>query len=303
MDVNFIDDESSLWHNGCSHCSVAEDELGLVKSNAAKRGFHACVVPPLTGLAKGTGWECGECSDVWVVKSCFGEYEMYLDWCRVKSNGKKVPYLSAYRFPTRRQKSSTAHDLRRRSKIAEILEEIEIPLGVLDVLLLKNPSAHAPYHGYQHLLTVAINCNEAAEYYEMEQGARRTLVLAALFHNYAYLLQQKVQDARNIEAAVAGARKFIPAIMPGISDTELDLVVSLIQATEYPHKEQESLAGKIIQDADMMQTLEPDGQVFLRGLGEETGRRITVEQNEAFLDAYPGNTEWGRIKLHPLLKS
>jgi hypothetical protein len=274
--------------------------MGFIKKVAAKNNFHACFVPTLAGLGKGTIWECGECSDIWTVKTCFGEYETYLDWCRTTSNGRKVPFLSAYRFPTRRQKAPTSHDLNRQHRISVMLEELEVPASVLDVISLKNPAAHAPYHGYQHLLTVALNCKEAAEYHELDRATTRALVIAALFHDYGHLLQQTVQDARNIEAAVAGAMRLLPEIMADISEDEMALVVSLIHATEFPHREAGTLAEKIIQDADMMQTLEPDGQLFLRGLGEERGRIITVEQNEAFLDTYPGNTEWGRARLHPL---
>lgn len=274
--------------------------MGFIKKVAAKNSFHACFVPALAGLGKGTVWECGECSDIWMVKTCFGEYETYLDWCRTLSKGKKVPFLSAHRFPTKRQKAPTSQDMIRQRKTVAILEELEIPVSVLDVVSLKNPSAHAPYHGYQHLLTVAINCKEAAEYHELALSDTRALVIAALFHDYGHLLQQTVHDSLNIDAAVAGVLRFLPGIMTSISEDEMALVLSLIRATELPHKEAGTVAGKIIQDADMMQTLEPDGQLFLRGLGEERGRRITVEQNESFLDTYPGNTEWGQKKLHPL---
>lgn len=274
--------------------------MGFIKKVAAKKSFHACLVPSLVGLTKGTVWECGECSDIWSIKTCFGEYETYLDWCRTTSDGKKVPFLSAYRFPTLRQKAPTSHDLNRQNKAASMLEKMDIPASLLDVVSLKNPAAHAPYHGYQHLLTVALNCKEAAEYHELDRATTRALIIAALFHDYGHLLQQTVQDARNIEAAVTGAMRFLPEIITSISETEMTLVLSLIQSTEFPHKEAETLAGQIIQDADMMQTLEPDGDRFLDGLGAERGRRITVEQNEAFLDTYPGNTEWGRAKLHPL---
>lgn len=96
--------------------------MGFIKKVAAKKNFHACLVPSLAGLGKGNVWECGECSDLWTVKTCFGEYETYLDWCRTTSDGKKVPFLSAYRFPTRRQKAPTSHDLNRVHKTTATLE-------------------------------------------------------------------------------------------------------------------------------------------------------------------------------------
>jgi hypothetical protein len=227
---------------------------------------------------------------------------MYLEWCRVKSNGKKVPFLSSYRFPTRRQADPTSHDLDRERRAKKMLAELNLPIGLLEVASLKNSSAHAPYHGSQHLLTVALNCKEAAEYHALDQAASRPLILAALFHDFAHLLNKTVQDSVNVEAAVSGMLNFLPMGADELPEDEIKEAISLIRATEFPHHAASNISEGIIQDADMMQTLEPDGQRFLDGLSTERGRRITVAQNDEFMDSIQGNTEWGRKKLHPVSK-
>lgn len=274
--------------------------MGFINKVSAAPIVHQCVVPPRTGFGRGTTWACDECGDMWKVKTCIGEYETYLEWCRIINDGKKVGFLFLHRFPTKRQPEPTEHDLKREKRIRAVISELGLPTNVLDVVSLGNPSSHAPYHGYQHLLTVALNCKEAADYHGLDRESVRPLVLAALFHDFGHLLQSTVQDALNIEKAVEGAMKHLPGI-EGLSDREIESVISLIRATEYPYTGTDTtLPARIIQDADMMQTLEPDGKRFLDGLSSERRRRITVEQNESFLDSIPGNTEWGRKKLHPL---
>lgn len=277
--------------------------MGFVRKIAASKADHNCVVPALNGLGKGTAWQCDTCSDTWEVKVCIGEYETYLDWRRtLAADGRKVGFLSLGRIPGLRRPEPTRFDLNREHRIRFVLKAIRVPETVLDIISLQNPSAYAPYHGYQHLLTVALNCWDGAHYTGLDAVSTRDLVLAAVFHDFGHLQQRTVPDSANIEVAVEGAIRHLPKCLPDLAAAGTEHVLALIRATEFPHIEAESMAARIIQDADMMQTLEPDGQRFLDGLGLEKGRRVTVAKNEAFLDAYKPRTEWGRLRLHPLIE-
>lgn len=275
--------------------------MGFIRKVAAPKGDHGCVVPARTGLGKGTAWQCDTCSDTWEVKACIGEYETYLDWRRtLAADGRKIGFFSLGRIPGRRQPEPSRHDLDRERRIRSVLDAMKIPEAVLETISLQNPSAHAPYHGYQHLLTVTLNCWEGAAYAGLDTAATKDLVLAALFHDFGHLQQRTAADSANIESAVAGVLNHFPKCLPELTVAETERVLALIRATEFPHGAANSVAAGIIQDADMMQTLEPDGKRFLDGLGREKGRRITAAQNEEFLDSYEPRTEWGRLRLHPL---
>jgi hypothetical protein len=274
--------------------------MGFIRKVAAPKGDHDCVVPARTGLGKGTVWQCETCSDTWQVKTCIGEYETYLDWRRtLAADGRKIGFFSLGRVPGRRHPEPSRHDLDRERRIRSVLDALMIPEAVLETISLQNPSARAPYHGYQHLLTVTLNCWEGAAYAGLDAATTRDLILAALFHDFGHF-QRTVRDSLNIEAAVAGVLNNFPKCLPELTVLETERVLALIRATEYPHGATDSVAAGIIQDADMMQTLEPDGTRFLDGLGKEMGRRITAAQNEEFLNAYEPRTEWGRLRLRPL---
>lgn len=275
--------------------------MGFIKKVTPPRTDHVCTVPARTGHGKGTAWQCDTCSDIWEVLTCLGEYETYLDWRRTRTaEGRKVGFFNLGRVPGRRHPEPSRHDLDRERRIRSVLAELQIPEAVLDVISLQNPSAHAPYHGYQHLLTVTLNCRAGADYLGLDTADTRLLVLAALFHDFGHLQQPDVHDSANIEAAVAGALAHLPKCMPEPSAVGIGRVIDLVRATEFPHTVAGSVPAAIIQDADMMQTLEPDGQRFLDGLGQEKGRRITAAQNDDFLDSYQPRTEWGKLRLHPL---
>lgn len=277
--------------------------MGFIHKVDAPLDDHDCVVPARTGLGRGTTWQCDTCSAVWTMKTCIGEYDTYLDWRRtLGADGRKISFFNLRPgwIPSSRHPEPSRHDLEREARVRTVLNSLGIPDAVIETISLKNPSAHAPYHGYQHLLTVTLNCWEGAQYLGLDSAQAKDLVIAALFHDFGHLQQRTVQDSANIEAAVVGVRKHFPVCLTSLTEEETERVIGLIRATEFPHAEATSLSAGIIQDADMMQTLEPDGQRFLSGLSAERGRRITSAQNEEFLDSYEPKTEWGRVRLYPL---
>jgi predicted metal-dependent HD superfamily phosphohydrolase len=151
-------------------------------------------------------------------------------------------------------------------------------------LLAANPSASLPYHGQEHLYSVALRARAGGLHYQDRLPAYSIdeLFIAGLFHDYAYSLE--ATEAENIATAIAAAHMLF-------SGPRGYRIGQLIAATYFPHQATDTLLQGIIQDADLLQLLEPDyEEVFLPGLAAE--KNFTPKAD------FPGlallGTTWGR---------
>lgn len=195
----------------------------------------------------------------------------------------------------------TKHDRERDIKIHSILGDLGISTSVLFLIGECNPSAYKAYHGYQHLVTTAINADLGARKYGFDRSYRRAIVLAALFHDHSHGLRAALNphdaELNNVQEAI---KQWGHLISNRYDEKFKVLVGVLIEATFFPHNPPRSVLQAIIQDADLLQTLEPDGTRFLKGLNEEDGVQRTPAQDRKFLEAHPFNTEWasGLVTTH-----
>lgn len=191
----------------------------------------------------------------------------------------------------------------RRQKATTVLREIGLNAEHLDILE-QNPGKDSPYHNNEHLYTVALNCDEAAKYYKLPVSDRKVLFLAGLYHDYNHSAGA-ASDTINISRAIAGAVEHIARIEKAEA-SDLDTVAGIIHATIQPptmHNTDIGLLQRIIMDADMMQSCEPDAEAFLAGLSVESKKEINWETTREFLSSYAPKTSWGKEKLARLLEN
>jgi hypothetical protein len=192
----------------------------------------------------------------------------------------------------------------RELKVLEVLRELGLSEEHASIANSQNPSQNAPYHNSGHLFTVALNCAEAADYYELGKDEKITLFLSGLYHDYGHSAG-KQSDIINISQAVLCAMRNISALET-IGSKALDIIADNIHATVQPsllHGAELSLQQKIIADADMMQWCEPDAEEFMEGLSAELGFPVTWHSTKEFLSKYEPKTSWGRNKLDNLIST
>jgi len=200
--------------------------------------------------------------------------------------------------------------------------------------ILNNQSKDLPYHNAYHAWCMVLNCYEAARYYHLSDTSQRSLLLAALFHDYGHS-GGYLDDRSNVNIARKGLRQAIiklctccngfgmlsrvmgdgsnddepcpDCIVPPI---EVNLAIDLIEVTKYPYEvEPKTLLEQIIRDADLMQVYERSakkiGEQYL-GLYHEIkiNRPCTllqfVDGNQKFQEAVSWHTEWAKNKASVL---
>lgn len=194
------------------------------------------------------------------------------------------------------------YGLSRRCRIQKILDELHLNPEHLDILAT-NPSRDSPYHNNEHLFTVALNCDEAARFYNLPFEGHRVLFLSALYHDYNHSAGV-TSDTINISRAISGAVEHISRLENSAVE-DLDAVAGIIHATIQPptmHNTDIGLLHRIIMDADMMQSCEPDAEAFLAGLSVESKTEINWSSTKVFLESYEPKTSWGKQKLASLLE-
>jgi hypothetical protein len=194
--------------------------------------------------------------------------------------------------------NESEQDVARRRKVERLFGSMSMPFDLIAVVEALNGGSLNPYHNTQHLFTVAIRCAEAADFYHLDRQSRREIVLAALFHDFDHPLN--TSDAENIERAIDGWRKVGAAYLIDVDNNEVE---RMIRATEFPHREAWDLMEEIIQDADLMQGIEPDREVFYAGLSAESGNSVDIESTRSFLRSQHVNTTWGRGIVEDFLAS
>lgn len=154
-----------------------------------------------------------------------------------------------------------------------------------------------PYHNFRHMTHVLTTCHTASRYYRDRLTGReiRNLLVAALFHDFNHrgILSD---DDLNIERAIRG----LDGCLLPEDEHHRDDIVTIIRATEYPHRETTSeltLPEMIIRDADVLQAFSPAWiQQIVFGLSEEQKEapigmlRLQVPYLEG-LELY---TEWAK---------
>lgn len=132
-------------------------------------------------------------------------------------------------------------------KLAKILKKYDL-VEYLDILLYENPSNNRPYHNLYHILCVTDFCYKIGKDCGLNDRDLRTLMLAALFHDFGYY--SKV-DSENIIKAIEYFKEYSHE-----SEYTNKNVVKIIQATQYPYVIDEAnlnMSQKIIRDADLLQ--------------------------------------------------
>lgn len=186
-------------------------------------------------------------------------------------------------------------------KIFEIIFTNPLLNNALNWIIQNNTSNFLPYHNLYHLLTVAENCNEGANYYAVSENEKVHLLLAALFHDVYYIPDHSKKDMEKIALAVKAVYEFREQTPPKLKEiTDWKNVEEIIRATEFPHiyRTDRPLIEQIIQDADLMQVFAPNPflQVIV-GLAQETGKSVAqmIKSQKDFLYNITWNTKWARL--------
>jgi len=141
----------------------------------------------------------------------------------------------------------------------------------LKYLVENNKSNHAPYHNFNHMLTVVKNCYQALDFMKMlEDDKVEALLMAALFHDFNHSMGRR-DDAFNVEQAIVGLGTFLSEYQ--IVHLDFEFMKEIIYATQYPYVikvDDLNIYQSIIRDADLCQILEYDWiKQMVLGLSEE----------------------------------
>lgn len=188
-------------------------------------------------------------------------------------------------------------DLSRERQIEIILDKLDLVPDHLSYVRSVNPSRSLPYHGYQHLLTVAIACFKSGEYYFGNNVKQiRPLFLAGLYHDWDHS-GNKYADSINVARAIVGMTKAMEELET-LDNSTISEIASLIAITEFPIRRFPiTQSEKIIIDADKMQWVESDFERWSTGLGQELNIEISWESTRKFLNKEPLYTSWARSQL------
>lgn len=198
--------------------------------------------------------------------------------------------------------------LSRKEKVKTILDNLDLQYDYINYLEKNNLGKDNPYHNLEHCYTIAIRSVEGAIVNSASTIEQRRIFLAALFHDFNHSAG-KLKDNENILLATNGLKKLFNDELKDHSDKDLlgenalYEMEKIIKVTEYPFiHEPNTLLEKIIRDADLMQYLEIDYEVFMKGLGEELNLNITKEQTKNFILSQKTYTTWGENTLKNLFK-
>lgn len=156
---------------------------------------------------------------------------------------------------------------------------------------IENPSNKVPYHNLDHCLTVVKWSGRLAGMCQLSVDEEKALILAAIFHDFDHTAGA-AEDDINIQRAIAGLQRF--GEIHRVDEELLKLAIENIQVTQFPFiYTPQTVAQKIIRDADLLQSLEPNrAEVLIDGLRKELEvkfkRKITrgefCENQVKFLD-------------------
>lgn len=182
-------------------------------------------------------------------------------------------------------------DNTRLNSIKSILDELNIDQSYIDHMLRFNN--WQPYHNIQHLITVALKVYEGAVHYNLDFQSKRILVISALLHDLAHSADSNKTDIENVMLSSNLAAELI-ADDDSFSAKNMERIVTLIVGTENTRTlvSNDPLQG-ILNDADLMQSFEPDYKKWFDGLSEETGSIVNIDTTVKFYKTKIPHTEWG----------
>lgn len=145
------------------------------------------------------------------------------------------------------------------------------------------------YHNAKHCTTVMryafdiASMSVAAYKLPLTWREMRMLLTAALYHDFGHTGYDP--DINNIEIAVTNMRVFMGSTKTQVpyGPDDLDIIERMIRVTEFPFvHEPVTLSQRIIRDADLLQSIEPDNvEVLMDGLRVEIARKRNTEITEA----------------------
>ena len=118
----------------------------------------------------------------------------------------------------------------------------EICLRILKDLE-ENLPAHLTYHGLEHTIDVANVINHYIEHLKIDEGMAKLLRIAAVSHDYGYIVSPINHEERSIIAIE-------PYLKNTLTPDEIDIVNGLIRATKVP-QQTNTIYEEIIADADL----------------------------------------------------
>jgi hypothetical protein len=170
------------------------------------------------------------------------------------------------------------------SKMVPIILDLYRLTPFLEYFDQYNASKNLPYHNRYHSFKMVLNCYEGSYYENIQSyGARRGLLVAALFHDFNHT-GGRLHDSENIKLAVNGllsAHDFVTTEHK-LSSGELYVAKDCIEITQYPFENDPFVPTQmVIRDADLMQAYEEDDSRLLAqyvGLKEE----IQISKKQTF---------------------
>ena len=159
----------------------------------------------------------------------------------------------------------------------------EICLRILSDLE-ENLPAHLTYHALEHTIDVANVINHYIEHLKIDEGMAKLLRIAAVSHDYGYIVSPINHEERSIIAIE-------PYLKNLLTTDEINIVNGLIRATKVP-QQTNTIYEEIIADAD------------LDYLGREDYNELSNKLYQEFIhfDFVSDDKEWLNLQIKFLEK-
>lgn len=150
--------------------------------------------------------------------------------------------------------------------------------------LEENLPAHLTYHALEHTIDVANVCNNYIKHNNIDEGMAKLLRIAAVSHDYGYIVSPINHEERSIIAIE-------PYLRNVLTTDEINIVNGLIRATKVP-QQPKTFFEEIIADAD------------LDYLGREDYDKLSNKLYKEFLhfDFVSDEKEWLNLQIKFLEK-
>lgn len=135
---------------------------------------------------------------------------------------------------------------------------------------------HLSYHSINHIIDVANVSNEYIKHYEIEESIARLIRIAAIGHDYGYIVSPLDHEERSI-------KDLMPYLKPVLSKEEIAIVGGLIRATKVP-QDPKNFYEEILADADLDYLGRNDYERLSQKLYEEFLHYGVVQNDQEWLD-------------------
>lgn len=185
----------------------------------------------------------------------------------------------------------------RYEKMQHLLNELDLRASIHLMQIMESNSFQS-YHNYQHMISVALLCYDAANFYSLTGHEVKLLVLAALYHDLGHSGNKVTADIQNVSQSLVNADRVLRIVEPELSEADLRVISRLILVTENSGLVVAgTLLEKVLSDADLLQSVELDGKLWLTGLNDELGIEVTATSTKAFIEGKI-KTKWGLEKIN-----